>query len=322
MRVVLTGGGTGGSVFPLLAVARELPEAEFLFIGTLDGPEKDMVSFPFRGIHAGKFRRYFSWENFWDHIRLWRGFFESLKILKDFRPDVIVGAGSFAQVPVMLAGWFLRIPSLAHQQDVQKSLSNVLVRPLVRKITYAKDIGNPVRTFSVSSFQLPLHNKKPVILVTGGGTGSVALNNLVGREICEFAQVIHITGKNKNTLGFEHPDYHAYEFLRDAMPEAMLRADFVVTRAGFSTLMELASLGKPAIIFPLPRTHQEKNADFFCDAAVVIQEDRITPQDFLKMLQKFLRDPSELRRMGEAMRKKFIPGAAKTIADEIRKMLK
>ncbi|MFH1226238.1 MAG: glycosyltransferase, partial [bacterium] len=142
MKIILTGGGTMGSVMPLLAVAEKLkfvrPATEFLFLGTSTGPEKPVVEkagLTFRVIPAGKLRRYFSLKNLLTPFWVLGGLLQSLFIIRKFRPDAIVSAGGFVSVPVIWAGWLLRVPSMTHQSDVRPGLANLLMSRFVKKIT-------------------------------------------------------------------------------------------------------------------------------------------------------------------------------------------
>src|SRR5262249_343372 len=142
MKILMVGGGSGGPVAPLLAVAEEIKKAhtkaDFLFIGTAHGPEVDMVQragFTFTHITAGKFRRYFSWKNFVAPFLVLLGFLESLKIVKRFKPDCVFATGSFVQVPVLWAAWILKVPVVIHQQDVLLSLANKLCSWIAARVT-------------------------------------------------------------------------------------------------------------------------------------------------------------------------------------------
>jgi len=180
MKVLLTGGGTAGSVVPLLAVVKKLnlsptligekqkqetglqlgSRIEFLFLGTRKGiPEKRLVGdIPYKSIFSGKLRRYFSWQNFIDPFLFFLGFWQSIFIILKFKPNIILSAGSFVSVPVIWAGWLLGVPSLIHQQDIRPGLANKLMAPFASRITVTfkkslKDFsqrktvwtGNPVR---------------------------------------------------------------------------------------------------------------------------------------------------------------------------------
>ena len=150
VKIILTGGGTGGSVAPLLGVAEMLQRRdakscvstdagyEFLWIGTKHGPERAMVErekIEFIAIPSGKMRRYASFKNFIDPFFILAGFFKSLYIILKWKPDFVMSAGSFVSVPVIWAAWLLRVPSLVHQQDARPGLANVLMAPFAGVIT-------------------------------------------------------------------------------------------------------------------------------------------------------------------------------------------
>ncbi len=151
--ILLAGGGTGGSVSPLLAVATELkqlePAVKFLFVGTRNGPERLMsekANIAFVSIPAGKYRRYFSLKNFLTPILILAGLVKSLLILKKYKPACVFGCGSFVQVPVIWAAWMYNIPIIIHQQDIIPSLANSLCQIVAKKITVAFEIS--IKDFS------------------------------------------------------------------------------------------------------------------------------------------------------------------------------
>ncbi|MDD4333349.1 MAG: UDP-N-acetylglucosamine--N-acetylmuramyl-(pentapeptide) pyrophosphoryl-undecaprenol N-acetylglucosamine transferase [Patescibacteria group bacterium] len=153
-KILLTGGGTGGSVSPLLAMAEELAAGrsrvlprsyDFLFVGTKKGPEREMAAtagIEFKAITSGKLRRYWSWHNFIDPFKILIGFFYAFFIIIKWRPNLIISAGAFVSVPVVWAGWLYRVPILIHQQDVRPGLANKLMAPFARVITvtFAKSL--------------------------------------------------------------------------------------------------------------------------------------------------------------------------------------
>ncbi len=343
--IILSGGGTGGSVSPLLGLYETLvktqyrDEFEFLWLGGTSGPEKEMVlalNIPYKVIMNGKLRRYFSWKNFSDIARIAAGFFQSLDIIFFNRPDLIIAAGSFISVPLAWAGWVCRVPIIVHQQDVRPGLANLLMAPFARVVTKALDVqfanfdakavqtGNPLRAeilnsvFDQQKFKhiFGLKSNRPVLLFIGGGTGALVLNQLVENNIdklLEKYQVIHIAGKNKSSVGIlPRQGYYKYEFLDAKQLSAFYRiADVIITRCGLGTLSEIAYLGKPAILVPLPDSHQEDNAEFFYrqKAAIVLDQKDISSEGLFKALEIII--GNELKRNElSANIKKIMPANA------------
>jgi UDP-N-acetylglucosamine--N-acetylmuramyl-(pentapeptide) pyrophosphoryl-undecaprenol N-acetylglucosamine transferase len=239
-KILLTGGGTAGSVTPLLAIEEEFTTPlqsplilrgevnhEFLWIGTKSGVEREMVKkvgVEFKAIASGKLRRYLSWRNFIDPFKILIGFFQAVFIILKWKPDIVMSAGGFVSVPVIWAAWLCRVPILIHQQDARPGLANKLMAPFARVVTvtfeksladYGKKAvwtGNPVRK-SIRNYEsritnfFNLPNDKPVILAVGGGTGAGFLNNLIFdsvEELKEFYNIILITGKDKKP-SFQFP---------------------------------------------------------------------------------------------------------------------
>ncbi len=333
-RILLSGGGTGGSVSPLLAVAEECPKYDFLWVGTKSGPEKEMViktGIKFKSIISGKLRRYFSFRNFIDPLFIFVGFIQSFFIILFSRPKLIMSAGSFVSVPIVWAGWLLGVPVLIHQQDKRPGLANKLMAPFANTVTvtfkeslndYGKKAvwtGNPTRqSQEISNGKTQIvNNDLPLVLIVGGGTGAKAINELVEEsfsELTKFCQVIHVTGKGNIT------SHKSFEFLEyDEMMSIMRKADIVISRAGLGFLTEISYLKKPAIIIPMPGTHQEDNADVFAEkqAAIVLDQSKLTKEDFINNIKGLLNN-NELRNklrnnIGEVMK----PGANKSIAEII-----
>ncbi len=321
-KILLTGGGTGGSVTPLLAIAEglrarsEAGEYNFLWVGTEGGLEREMAEqegIAFKSIPAGKWRRYFSLKNFSGIFLTAAGFVRSLRLIRKWHPELILSAGSFVSVPVVWAGWLLRVPVVIHQLDARPGLANRLMAPCARAITVTfekslKDYGrkavwtgNPIRPRLYEKYlehraKIKDDGSLPVVLVMGGGTGAAFINRLVEEsigEISNWCEVIHITGKNRSGEKIEADNYQSYEFLNlDELSWAYAAADFVITRAGIGALTELSALGKPCIIIPMPGSHQEDNAQVFHEqrAALVLKQDELDATIFTKILQQFIAD--------------------------------
>ncbi|MFH0854301.1 MAG: undecaprenyldiphospho-muramoylpentapeptide beta-N-acetylglucosaminyltransferase [bacterium] len=230
MKIILSGGGTGGSITPLLAIAEEIKlskkSVDFLWIGTRNGLEEQMAekeNIKFKAIYSGKLRRYFSFKNFIDIFRIKLGFFQSFRIIYKFKPDMIITAGSFVAVPVVWAGWILKAPILVHQQDVKVGLANKLMTPFASIITCSIEesvvdfrrnegndsmcriqkricfTGNAIRR-NILDCQRKRHpvisssteRDIPIILVLGGGTGALAVNKIVVQSILELTKICNV----------------------------------------------------------------------------------------------------------------------------------
>ena len=361
MRILLVGGGSGGPVAPLLSVADHIklnhPTAEFLVVGTKYGPERQMVEaagFKFSAIIAGKWRRYFSWQNFAAPFLVLAGFFQAFKIIANFRPDCVFGTGSFVQVPVAWAAKLKGVSVVLHQQDVVPNLANNLCELAASRITVAFDAtvksfasnigffykktrqdkivltGNPFRENLRKSTRkqglkfFGLSENFPTLLVLGGGTGSEFLNGLIYDclpELAKTVQIIHATGAKKMRGPANAQNYQAFEFI-DHMGEAYAASDIVLARAGMSTVTELSNLKKFSIIVPLPNSPQEENALYLAyrQAAMVLDQERVSPEGFAGLIRKLLfeRDFTEMikRNIAEIMPKE----AARKIAEIIIKL--
>jgi UDP-N-acetylglucosamine--N-acetylmuramyl-(pentapeptide) pyrophosphoryl-undecaprenol N-acetylglucosamine transferase len=322
IKLVISGGGTVGSVMPLVTIANKLrrldSENEVLFIGTRHGhAEKEIIAgynFYSKKIFCGKLRRYFDLRNLFDVVPTLVGFFQSLVILANFKPDVVMGAGGYVSVPVIWAAWLLRKKILIHQQDLKPSLSNILVKSLADKITvsFEKSLdyfplsktswtGNPAREdletadAELAYKKYSLEKELPLVLIIGGSSGAVFLNSTVLSclpKLLEFCQVIHITGFGKKIAMENGGRFKQFEFITDDLVHLMKAADLVVSRAGLSVITELSFLKKPAIIIPIEDSHQEDNALFLQeqDAASVIFQHQLSPSILLSKISGILND--------------------------------
>ncbi|HZO24803.1 MAG TPA: UDP-N-acetylglucosamine--N-acetylmuramyl-(pentapeptide) pyrophosphoryl-undecaprenol N-acetylglucosamine transferase [Chloroflexota bacterium] len=349
MRILLAGGGSGGSATPILAVASELrarvPDVELLYVGTHGGPEADLAAearIPYVGVATGKLRRYWDSQNITDAGRVVRGIGESLMHVRRFKPDVACGAGGFASVPPLAAAGLSRVPVLIHQQDVIPGLANRLLVPFARRITVALPDtvkafprgrtvvrGNPVRRRvtegrAAEGFKrLGLDPAVPLVLVTGGGTGALGLNRIVAAaaaDLVQRAQVVHLTGRGRGVETGDHgPRYQQHEFLVEEMPDLLAAASVVVSRAGMGTLSELAALGKASIVVPMPGSHQEANARAFArgGGTLVFNQETLSPMLLASTVRDLLDDAPRREALGAAIRQVMPLDAASRIADEV-----
>ena len=348
LRVLLAGGGSGGSAAPVVAVAeaiaRRWPDAECLYIGTTSGPERALVKaagLHYESVRTGRLRRYPTWRNLTDPGLVLVGMGQAGVIASRFRPDVAFGAGGFATVPPLLAARLLGVPVAIHQQDVLPSLANRMLAPFAAQLTVAVPdtrlrfrrrtagvVGNPVRASILQGDaarareQFGLSPDLPVVLVTGGGTGALRLNQLAveaAHDLVYECQLVHLTGVGRSPVSWSHVNYRQFEFLAEPMADALAVADVVVTRAGMSALSEVAALKKAAIVVPMANSHQEANAAVFArhGAGIVRREEDLSGHGLAEEVRSLLADPSRRAALGAAAALLLPPDAADAICSGI-----
>jgi len=325
-----------GSVNPLLAIYEEAKKQnknwEWFWVGTKNGIERKIVEslgISYEWVPSAKFRRYFSWLTILDPFLFIIAFFRSLLIVSTTKPDIVIGTGSFVQVPIMWAAWLFRKKIIIHQQDVRPTLSNKLTAFCADKITTSFEkstedfpkqkteyIGNPVRDAvqkanpKQAREKFRLNSGLPTFVIIGGSSGARALNEWVWRNIDKFikvSNVIHLTGPGKADDKIKKANYHQIEYLHGDMFHVLAQADLVLSRAGISTLTELACLKKPAILIPMPGTHQEDNAFYFAGKYVGFayrqdQLDEVVARKVLELLSSSKAREDLAQGMGEFMK--------------------
>lgn len=359
MTIIYSGGGTLGPVTPLLAI-HEILAKEFaadyrpIWIGTTRGVEQQLVAdyqIPYVAIAAGKLRRYISIWNFVDLFKMFIGFFQALFFLIKENPALCISAGGFVSVPVHYAAWLLGIPTWIHQQDVQIGLANKLMAPLAKKITTViKEqmglfparktswLGNPVRAEVCAGDKIAareffkLKPNVPVLLATGGGTGSLRVNQLIIESIQHVrgaAQVIHLSGKERPQEMVAHAEklyanyYQVHQFLGAEMKLAYAAADLVICRGGFGTLSELAALKKPAIVIPKPG-HQVENVGFLnqLKAVILLDETKVDGNFLAKTVKELLADKTRMTALAEKLHSILPPARGEDIINIVRELVK
>lgn len=317
-RIVLTGGGTAGHVTPNIALLDGLKQREYeiRYIGSYDGIEKTLIEkegISYDGISSGKLRRYFNIKNFSDPFRVGKGFFQAHALLKKFQPDVVFSKGGFVAVPVVLAAQALHIPTIVHESDMTPGLANKLCIPKADKVccnfqdTLAylpKDkaafTGIPIRKELLNGSRLAGLNfvgftaNRPVLLVVGGSTGSVIVNDAVRNilpELLKTFQVIHLCGRDKKDETRNNiTGYVQYEYIREELKDLLAAADLVISRAGANAICELLALRKPNILIPLSknasRGDQILNAASFARQgfSAVMEEEKLTKESLLQLI--------------------------------------
>lgn len=315
-KIVLTGGGTAGHVTPNIALIHVLqPEGwQIDYIGSVDGVEKGMIKamdIPYHGIHSGKLRRYFSWKNFIDPLKILLGIIQAYWVLHRLKPEVVFSKGGFVAFPVVVGAWLHRIPIIAHESDMTPGLANRLSFPFATKIAltfeaakkHIKDqakvvvTGTPIRQALLEGQKdkglalCGFSDDKPCLLIVGGSQGANALNACVRQSLsflCEHYQLIHLCGRGKVDPSLENrPDYCQFDYVTEELPHLLAASELVVSRAGANALYELLVLQKPHVLIPLSaqvsRGDQVQNARYFEQQgiSVVIREEALTQETLL-----------------------------------------
>jgi len=383
MRVLVSGGGSGGHIYPALAVATQLQkeyQAEILYLGSDDGLENELApkaGFPIAIVKAGKLRRYVSWRTITGVARVPVGMAQAVGIVRKFRPHAAFTSGGYVAVPAGLAAWLNGVPLLMHQQDVPANLSNRLIAPLATRISVAfadslayfparktLQLGNPMRQAMLDMREVSPQQARsilggainwegtinrpsievPLLLVTGGSQGARHLNQVVCHalpDLLPHCQVLQISGKGLFDETRELAErimadlneevkqrYRLVPYMDAEMPAALQASDLVLCRSGASTLSELALLGKPSILVPLPpaigSSPQEANAGMFHrrNAAEVIRDEDLKPQILVERVISILTSSTLLTSMAEAARALAKPQATQEIAAEVIKIAK
>ncbi|QQE75897.1 undecaprenyldiphospho-muramoylpentapeptide beta-N-acetylglucosaminyltransferase [Brevibacillus composti] len=290
MRVVLTGGGTGGHIYPALAVAREItrqePQAAFLYIGSKMGLEADLVprtGIPFQSVEISGLKRKLTWENVRTLWKFQRAVSASKRMLREYCPDVVIGTGGYVCGPVVYAAARLGIPTVIHEQNVVPGLTNKFLARYVNQVAVsfeeslsffpaAKTVltGNPRATEVMHGDAkagrefLGVGEDKRIVLIFGGSRGARAINEaamaIASRmEECRDTHFVYVTGKihyesvtdRLKEKGVEPRNLSVFPFVHN-MPDLLACTHLLVGRAGASSLAELTALGVPSILIPSP----------------------------------------------------------------------
>ena len=352
ISVVIAGGGTGGHLYPGIAVARELlrrmPDARVSFAGTARGLEARIVpkeGFELDLIRSAGLKGRSMMARARGAALVPLGVLDAWRLLSRRRPHVVMGVGGYSSGPVVLAAAIRRVPTLVLEQNAVPGLTNRLLAPWVRAaaVTYEQTLsffgrrgfvaGNPVRPefLDTSKFELRTSTFKRV-LILGGSQGSHALNvamvaaapELVRR--CADVALVHQTGERDVAAvreGYRRAGIPARaEPFIDRVAREMAEADLVICRAGATTLAELAAIGRPAVLVPFPAAaddHQRRNAEVLAraGAAVLIEERGLTPDRLAAVMSDLLNDAPRRLQMRDAMRSFARPDAAARIVDRL-----
>lgn len=349
---MLTGGGTGGHLFPAVATAQCLcsrkPDSQVLFVGTkrkLDKKHLERYGFSVATVHSYGLKGKKPGALLKAIAVLPFTFCQACYHIFRFRPDVVCGVGGYVTGPVVAAAWLMGKSTIIHEQNSVPGLANRKLGRIVDKVCLSlpacqsyfpagKTVltGNPVRSQIIDSGGRSINpGKRMTLLVLGGSQGARAINEMIvevfttgDRDIFSEIEIIHQTGAADETAVIK-----AYEVNNikaqvsaffDDMAAVYNRADFVVSRAGATTLAELAVLGKPAILIPYPHAadnHQEKNGLRFVEqgGAVMFSQTDLTVETLRRELELLIKAPETLQAMSHNMKELGIPDAADRIVD-------
>jgi len=367
MRLVLSGGGTGGHVYPALAIIeetlREHAEAQFMYIGTDSGLERDIVSksllpVKFQSIHIRGFRRKLTFDNMKTIWLFLRGVRRSCKLLREFKPDIVIGTGGYVCAPVIYAAAKLGIPTLIHEQNVLPGLTNRFLSRYVdsvavsfkqseKKFPKAKRVlfsGNPRATTVINADphkgydSLGLQQGDKLVVIVGGSRGANAINQAVMDMIPYFSRMpdVHfvcVTGTAQFTAvqqqlkDISHPESKQIQVVPyiHNMHEVMAATTLIVNRAGASFLAEITSLGIPAILIPSPNVtnnHQEANARVLekAQAAEIILERDLNGELLWNYIEQIVSNPIRSEFMSKQSQKLGNRNAAHEIVQEVNRL--
>ena len=357
MRVIISAGGTGGHIYPALAILNKIkehePNSEFLYIGTHNRMEKDIVpnkGIPFESIEIYGFDRHNVFMNFKVAVKLFGSMTKCRKLIKNFKPDIVIGVGGYVTVPVIREAHKLGFKTIIHEQNSIPGKANIYLSKMVDKIcismkSSAKSFpankvvfsGNPcsedaVRKEPIAKSSLGLDESKRLVLVVMGSLGASSVNKVMIEALPKLEkenyQVVFVTGKN------DYDEINSHKFPKnvkvvpyiDGMSGLMKNTDLMVTRAGASTLSEIIALGVPSILIPspyVPNNHQYINAmDLVnANAAEILEEKDLTPDSLIKKMNDLLYNYDRLNDMKKNLKKLDIPNSAEIIYNTVQEVI-
>lgn len=359
LKFILSGGGTGGHIYPAIAIANELkerfPDCEILFVGAKDKMEMQKVpqaGYPIKGLWISGLQRRLTLDNSLFPFKLFDSLLKSRTIINKFKPNVAIGTGGFASGPLLRVAGFAGIPTVIQEQNSYPGITNKWLSSKASKICVAyenldrffpKDkivfTGNPVRQDLIdikgkkkeARDYFKLNPDKKVLLVLGGSLGSRRINQLIAKELVNFSsqevQVIWQCGKFyiEEYEHFNEKENVQVTAFIDRMDLVYAAADVIISRAGASSVSELCLVGKPVIFIPSPNVaedHQTKNAKAIVDknGALMIKENELDTK-FISIFNNLLSDKNLQENLSENIKKMAMPNATKDIVDEIIKLV-
>lgn len=358
-RFILSGGGTGGHIYPAIAIANELKrrfkDAEFLFVGAKDKMEMEKVpqaGYQIEGLWISGLQRKLTFKNLMFPIKLISSLLRARKIVKQFKPHVAIGTGGFASGPLLKMAASTNVPYVLQEQNSFAGITNKLLANKADKICVAYDgmgkffpeekvikTGNPARSDLVDikvdkqealTF-FGLQSDKPTVLILGGSLGARRINQLVEKELNFFkelgVQLLWQCGKLYcNEYKKHNTETVKVKAFLNKMDFAYTAADIIISRAGAGSVSELCLVGKPTVFIPSPNVaedHQTKNAEALVkeDAAILIREEDLD-NDFERIFKELISSAEKQENLTINIKKLALPKATSDIVDEIEKLLK
>ena len=358
LKFILSGGGTGGHIYPAIAIANELkerfPDCEILFVGAKDKMEMQKVpqaGYPIKGLWISGIQRRLTLDNSLFPFKLFDSLLKSRTIVKNFKPNVVIGTGGFASGPLLRVAGFAGIPTVIQEQNSYPGITNKWLSAKANKICVAYEnlerffpknkivmTGNPVRQDLIDIHgknaeardYFKLDADKKVLLILGGSLGSRRINQLIAKELVNFTsqnvQIIWQCGKfyiDEYQHFNEKENVQVVSFI-DRMDLVYASADFIISRAGASSVSELCLVGKPVIFIPSPNVaedHQTKNAKAIVDknGALMVRENELDTK-FTETFNNLLSDQDLQNSLSQNIKKLATPNATKDIVNEIIKL--
>ena len=361
MRILVTGGGTGGHIYPALAMVRALQELdhnlEVLYIGTENGLEKDIVTkegLPFKHIEIAGFRRSLSIENVKTILKFFKSVSLSKAYIKEFKPDVVIGTGGYVCGPVVYSAAKMKIPTIIHEQNSLPGVTNKFLARYVNKVAicfeearsyFPQDkvvlTGNPrasevVKTHKIGKGALGLNPSKKTVLISGGSRGAEPINEAFISMIEQYEkanyEVVFVTGsKHYETIKSQIKNVdslrnvHILPFINN-MPQYLVSMDLFVGRSGATFLSEVTALGVPSILIPSPyvtANHQEFNARSVTDhgGGVLILEKDLSGEYLYHEIDRIMHDDTLRLQMQNTSKQLGIPDAAQRMINIINEII-
>lgn len=352
-RFIISGGGTGGHIFPAIAIAdelkRRLPNAEILFVGAKDRMEMQKVpqaGYPIEGLWISGLQRKLSWQNLLFPLKFISSLLKSRSIIKRFKPDAVIGTGGFASGAVVKVAGQMGIPTFIQEQNSYAGITNKMLAKNAHKICVAYDAmeqffpkekivktGNPIRDglLNIGKYRseglsyFHLDSQRKTLLVLGGSLGARRINQLIEQQLPLFEQLgVHVLWQCGKLYYEEYKKYNSEQVrvlaFIDRMELAYAAADVIISRAGASSVSELCVVGKPVIFIPSPNVaedHQTKNARAIADkqAAILLRESDL--EQFANTFGKLIADETQQEALSAHIKALAQPNATKDIVNLI-----